>query len=374
MNIVRHGESFQPSISIGGETGLSVECRVQRWSDGYWWDGNSWESTPTLLTLNEVDSTNKPGFYKLSTTETYPTVAITDLGYTVHFTDTGVDTTEEYEVECDYSAGILVDPTATDSLAKPYGTRLAPTKYIHIAATIASNKGIQEIYLTPKIHYLQAGIANIRVIGCAGFYGATLPLAAVGTQGVTVNGVEFVDCRILDSFHENTDSAKFVNCSYGGSQLGLASYFDNCVFTGDTLYFGATTDSNTRTTILNRAMFGSIQHTYSVPHSCDLVVNNASRPAVLELYDCMGNIIIKNMAHFTHVLRIVGHRGDITIDSSCTAGTIILESCFGNVVNNGTSTVTITGSSYLLSNGILDKVKWIVNKLQRNNLFLNAKK
>lgn len=56
------------SILNGGgvpQTGLTVTAKIQRVSDGFWWSGTAWVSSPaTAIGLDEVDVSAMPGYYR----------------------------------------------------------------------------------------------------------------------------------------------------------------------------------------------------------------------------------------------------------------------------------------------------------------------
>lgn len=98
-----------------GITGQTVTLNIRRNSDTApkkWWDGNSWETTKTALSMTEFDSTNCKGLYtyewtpdgagSYTLTYTVSGTYATDISETV-LVDYDVDAIDKYAIEYDFT-------------------------------------------------------------------------------------------------------------------------------------------------------------------------------------------------------------------------------------------------------------------------------
>ena len=68
MDRIQTGEKdriivYALNSSSAGVSGATITLSLRRDTDGYWWNGTTFQSAYTTVTMTETDSTNWPGMY-----------------------------------------------------------------------------------------------------------------------------------------------------------------------------------------------------------------------------------------------------------------------------------------------------------------------
>ena len=139
MNVVAIGTTLPLDLVVagpsGGITGLTPFVILQRQSDGYYWNGTTFQSGLFEVPLTEVDPTNRPGLYSKS------------------FANQGGDTTPQNYIAY-YNTNSLTYPgAAVDELI--YNNQTAEVDTLAIAQAVAS-----KILVNPAILINSADIAS----------------------------------------------------------------------------------------------------------------------------------------------------------------------------------------------------------------------
>jgi hypothetical protein len=132
---VQLGETFRISVvaldaARAGVTAATVTLLIRRDSDGYYWNGTTFQSAATTVTMTETNATNLPGYYHHDFKP--PT---TDCGYTYRATSASATITNKpfdgqlrvgfWVDEIDSAVGITSATALAEILAKLGNTNIA---------------------------------------------------------------------------------------------------------------------------------------------------------------------------------------------------------------------------------------------------------
>ncbi len=281
-------------ISHQQEAGAPADTDPATWQEYGYWDGTSW--------ISIADITSKlPTNYIMGSSD-------------VDDHDTAI------EMSMFADGTVWVDPTGTDSTAWPYGTAPYPTSTIANGKTIADALNIQHINITGVIVLSEAlegydltGSGNIDYSNLLFINGQSIEhstlrnlvvTGATGNSALIADQSRYTDCLLID--HTNINGV-----IQGGSIGGDCSVLDTAYALFIDSFFGQ----------------GS---------ACTLTLQ---APAVCNIINMRGSLTLSGMDGGACNVTLTDG-SFITIDNTCTAGTITLTG-IGTVTDNSGAGCTV---------------------------------
>jgi hypothetical protein len=282
--------------------------------------------TATKCRFKEVDAAGHPGVYEIQLADARFSVAsakslLVSVSGAANAAETdaviplrGLDPYDATLQETLFADGtVWVDPTGTDSTAWPYGSAPYPTSTIANGKTIADARKIQRISITGVIS-LAAAMEGYQLIGSGNIDVASLidinsqSIEHSTLRNLTVTGVGGNAALV-------SDQTRYSNCLlYDHTNI-------NGVVQGGSLG-GACSIRDTGYALFTDVFFGQ-------GAACTLTVQ---APTKCDIINMRGTLTISGMDG--GILNITLTDGSfVTIDNTCTAGTITMTG-IGNVTDN----------------------------------------
>lgn len=240
----------------------------------------------------------------------------------------------------EYGGRVTVDLiSGTNSTDYPYGTSKTPTFTIANALTIANDIGVKVIEVRGSFTALPQELNGYEVVA-----------------GLTDSAGAKLLPTITLSTSEGADNCEFEGFEIVGETDVTSSVFGNlyqsCLINGLTGATGVARDCKLAGTI-------QVEYSIDVQGSYGTVAFNVSGTnARLTVPDFSGSMTIAGMASATAVAIIGVVSGIVTIDSSCTAGTIVVANADQVVDNSAGASVTILQDSGGGGGGLTAQQVW----------------
>lgn len=242
-----------------------------------------------------------------------------------------------------YQNAVWLDPTtSTTGTVYPKGTREVPVNNILDAIIIANDKGFDTIQILQSI-----------TLGSDLEVDSTGPIVLVG---FTLVGKSHVNTQIVLGNSVVCDHITIKNCNVTGVLDG-GTHIMECV-AGDLMYVnGHIHDSGVYGTItLAGSDSAVLANCYTIDQDNPLIVDMGGSGQDLSMPNYSGIVTITNLHSASEEVGIGLNAGMVTLDSTVTAGTLII-SGVGLVYNNSTGTA-IVNTDGLMSKDTIARAVW----------------
>lgn len=135
---------FAADSSGAGVTGATVTGNIRRKSDGYYWNGSTFQSGLSTLNFTQLDSTNQPGIYYY---DFVAPASLSDILLVYGTSSTGSVTNKPYTGEIKVGGWLFSDISTVSSTANNIYTILSDTILELVNGIVGSLQRLEETVL-----------------------------------------------------------------------------------------------------------------------------------------------------------------------------------------------------------------------------------
>lgn len=218
---------------------------------------------------------------------------------------------------------VFIDPvegTAIDSYDA--GSQANPVDNFTLARTVADRIGSKHYFMRPVLGTAPTLSAAHREFVFEGTGASALAALTFGSVDVSLSS--FIRLLVTGTISSPIPLHSFYQCLFGsGGVTGLS---------------GEIYESQLQGTIVLGGVCRFYACTAGLPGNAAIIDMNGNGDAVFHDFD--GEIEIRNMTAATSDLKVFLSAGTVTIDASCTAGTVVVQGN-GRVINNGGASLVV---------------------------------